>query len=126
MLRDARAAQSSGTRKKASAKKGKRTMEVSTILPYAMLALGGAVGGNILGLLTRGGGGLIGRTVIGALAGVGAGYAAVNVPQIGAITSHWGALIEGENGTHLANFITGGFGGAIVGLVTGLLLRPRA
>ena len=51
-------------------------MELATILPYLVQALGGAVGGNILGALTRGGGGLVGGKLIGAIGGVGLGFAA--------------------------------------------------
>ncbi len=101
-------------------------MDMATILPYAAQALGGVVGGNILGALTRGGGGLIGRTVLGALGGVAAGYAGGNVEALGSITAMWSNLIEGENGAHLANLITGAGGGAILGLVGGLLIRPRS
>jgi len=100
-------------------------MDMATILPYAVLAVGGAVGGNILGALTRGGGGIVGRTVIGAIGGIAAGYAGGNVEAVGNITSMWGGLIEGENGAHLANLITGAAGGGILGLIGGLLIRPR-
>lgn len=100
-------------------------MDMATILPYAVLAIGGALGGNILGALTRGGGGLVGRTLIGAVGGVAAGYAATAVPAVGNITGMWSGLIDGENAVHLANLITGAAGGGIVGLVAGLLIRPR-
>lgn len=100
-------------------------MELATILPYIVQALGGAVGGNILGALTRGGGGVVGRTVIGAIGGVGAAFAATQVPAIGGVTEMWSGLIDGENGAHLANLITGAAGGGILGLVGGLLIRPR-
>ena len=101
-------------------------MDLATILPYAVLALGGAVGGNILGALTRGGGGIVGRTIIGAIGGVAAGYAAGAVPAVGDIAANWSNLIEGENGVHLANLITGAIGGGVLGLIAGLLIRPRA
>lgn len=100
-------------------------MDWATILPYVVQAVGGAIGGNILGALTRGGGGLAGRTIIGALGGVGAGFAAEAVPAIDNVTAMWDNLIEGENGQHLANLITGAAGGGILGLVGGLLIRPR-
>ena len=35
-------------------------MDLATILPYVVQALGGAIGGNILGAVTRGGGGILG------------------------------------------------------------------
>lgn len=100
-------------------------MELATILPYLVQALGGAVGGNILGALTRGGGGVVGRTVIGALGGVGLAFAAGNVEALGNVTSMWSNLIDGENGAHLANLITGAAGGGVLGLIAGLLIRPR-
>jgi hypothetical protein len=100
-------------------------MDMATILPWAVLAIGGAIGGNVLGALTRGGGGVVGRTIIGAIGGAAAGYAAGNVQAVADIASNWGALIEGENAAHLANLITGVIGGAILGLVGGLLIRQR-
>ena len=100
-------------------------MDMATMLPWIVLAVGGAIGGNILGALTRGGGGLAGRTIIGALGGVAAGYAAGAVPAVGNITTMWSGLIEGENGAHLANLITGAAGGGVLGLIGGLLIRPR-
>lgn len=100
-------------------------MELATILPYLVQALGGAVGGNILGALTRGGGGVVGRTIIGAIGGVGLGFAAGNVDAIANVTSMWSGLIDGENGVHLANLITGAAGGGVLGLIAGLLIRPR-
>lgn len=100
-------------------------MDMATLLPYIVQAVGGAVGGNILGALTRGGGGIAGRTIIGALGGVGLGYAAGAVPAIGNIAANWSGLIDGENGVHLANAITGAVGGGVLGLVGGLLIRPR-
>jgi hypothetical protein len=100
-------------------------MDMATILPYIVQAVGGAVGGNVLGAITRGGGGLLGRTVIGAIGGVAAGYAGENIAAVSGITSMWGGLIEGENGAHLANLITGAAGGGILGLIGGLLIRQR-
>ncbi len=100
-------------------------MDLATILPYLVQAAGGAIGGNILGALTRGGGGVVGRTVIGAIGGIAAGYAGGNVEAVGNITSMWSGLIEGENGAHLSNLITGAAGGGILGLISGLLIRPR-
>ncbi|HVK79431.1 MAG TPA: hypothetical protein VM915_02355 [Verrucomicrobiae bacterium] len=100
-------------------------MDMATILPFAVQALGGAVGGNILGALTRGGGGLLGRTIIGAIGGLAAGYAGGNVEAFGNVTSMWSNLIEGENGAHLANLITGAAGGGLLGLIGGLLIRQR-
>jgi hypothetical protein len=93
------------------------------ILGYIVQAVGGAIGGNILGAVTRGGGGLAGRTLIGALGGVGLGFAAGNVEAVGNITQMWSGLIEGDNGAHLANAITGAAGGGVLGLIGGLLVR---
>jgi hypothetical protein len=101
-------------------------MDMATILPYLVQALGGAIGGNVLGAVTRGGGGIVGRTIIGALGGVAAGWAGGNVEAVGGVTSMWANLIEGENGIHLSNLITGAAGGGILGLIGGLLIRPRA
>lgn len=99
-------------------------MDWASILPYAVQAIGGAIGGNITGAVTRGGGGLVGRTVIGAIGGVAAGWAGGHVDMVSGVTSAWSNLIDGENGAHLANLITGSAGGGIVGLISGLLIRP--
>lgn len=100
-------------------------MELAEILPYVVQAIGGVVGGNILGALTRGGGGVVGRTIIGAIGGVGAGFAApMAVPP--EMLSTVSTLIEGENGAHLGNIIMGAGGGGVLGLVSGLLIRPSA
>lgn len=100
-------------------------MDWATILPYVVQAVGGAVGGNILGALTRGGGGIVGRTVIGAIGGVAAGWAGGNVEAVSGVTSMWGNLIDGENGVHLSNLITGAIGGGVLGLIGGLLIRGK-
>jgi hypothetical protein len=106
-------------------REGERNMDMATILPYVVQAVGGAIGGNILGALTRGGGGVAGRSIIGALGGVAAAYAAGAVPQVGGVAEMWSNLIEGENGVHLSNLITGAIGGGVLGLIGGLLIRPR-
>lgn len=101
------------------------------ILPYVVSAVGGAVGGNILGLLTRGGGGVVGRSLIGAIGGAGLAFAAspdgANVAAIADITKNWGSLLGEGNAqnANLANLITGATGGGVLGLIGGLLLRPR-
>jgi hypothetical protein len=67
--------------------------------------------------VTRGGGGLVGRTVIGAIGGVAAGYAGANVEAVSGVTAMWSNLIDGENGVHLANaHHAGAAGGGILGL----------
>ncbi|GAN00281.1 hypothetical protein U91I_03946 [alpha proteobacterium U9-1i] len=101
-------------------------MDMTTYLPFLVQAVGGLIGGNILGAVTRGGGGAVGRSIIGAIGGIAAGYASGNVEAVSGVTSMWSNLIEGENGTHLANLITGAAGGGVLGLVSGLLIRPRA
>lgn len=98
---------------------------METILPYLVQAIGGAIGGNVLGAVTRGGGGVIGRTLLGALGGIGLSFGADQVEAIGNITQTWSGLIDGENGAHLANLITGAAGGGVLGLLGGLLIRPR-
>ena len=96
---------------------------VQQYLPYIVQAIGGIVGGNILGALTRGGGGVMGRTIIGAIGGVAAGF---GLPMVSAdLPNTLNTLISGENGVHLGNFITGAAGGGVLGLVSGLLIRPR-
>lgn len=108
------------------AREGEALMDWAMILPYVVQAVGGAVGGNILGALTRGGGGIVGRTVIGAIGGVAAGWAGGNVEAVSGVTSMWSNLIDGENGIHLSNLITGAIGGGILGLIGGLLIRGRS
>lgn len=100
-------------------------MDMTTLLPLLVQAAGGIIGGNVLGAITRGGGGVLGRTILGAVGGLGAAYAAGNVEAVGGIASMWSGLIEGENGVHLANLITGASGGGVLGLLGGLLIRPR-
>jgi hypothetical protein len=102
-------------------------MDMATLMPFLVQAIGGLVGGNILGAATRGGGGIVGRSVIGVIGGLAAGFAAGNVEAVGGVTEMWGSLLgAGEaNSTHLGNLITGAAGGGILGLVGGLLVRPR-
>lgn len=98
-----------------------------TILAYIVQAVGGAVAGNILGAVTRGGGGIAGRTIIGALGGVAAGYAAGNVEAVSGIAANWANLMPDDAtlSGHISNAITGAAGGGILGLVGGLLIRSR-
>lgn len=108
-----------------AAREGESSHMDPTIMAYVIQAIGGAVGGNVLGAITRGGGGFLGRTVIGAIGGVAAGFAGGNVEAVGNITSMWSNLAEGDMGGYLANGITGAAGGGILGLIGGLLIRPR-
>lgn len=98
---------------------------MTEIMPYVVQAVGGVIGGNILGALTRGGGGVVGRTIIGAVGGVAAGYGAPMVVPAD-IMQTISTLIDGENGVHLGNLIVGAGGGGVLGLITGLLIRPSA
>ena len=95
-------------------------------LPYIIQALGGLVAGNIVGGLVRGGGGVAGRSIIGAIGGLLAGFGLPQIPQAaGALEAVYG-LTEGPNGIHLGNLIVGAAGGGVLGLVAGLILRPRS
>jgi hypothetical protein len=97
-------------------------------LPYVIQAVGGAIGGNILGALTRGGGGVVGRTIIGAIGGVGLAYAAGHFPgTVDQVTHFWNGLAGNGTDTSekISDAITGGVGGGILGLIGGLLIRPR-
>lgn len=100
-------------------------MEMTELMPFIVQAVGGVIGGNILGALTRGGGGVIGRTILGAIGGVAAGYGAPMVVPADVLETV-STLIDGENGVHLGNLIVGAAGGGVIGLVSGLLIRPSA
>jgi hypothetical protein len=103
-----------------------------TILAYVVQAVGGAVTGNILGAATRGGGGIGGRTIIGAIGGVALGYVAspdgANVAAVADIARNWSNLMPDDPAIsgHIANAITGGIGGGVLGLIGGLLIRSRS
>ncbi len=100
-----------------------------TILAYAVQAIGGAIAGNITGAITRGGGGIAGRSIIGALGGVALGFVAspdgANVAAVSNIASNWANLMPDDPTVsgHIANAITGGLGGGVLGLIGGLLWR---
>lgn len=97
----------------------------ATIVMYAILALGGIIGANIIGALLRGGGGVVGRTFIGGLAGAGAGYAAIRFPEIADYAARLNFGMEAPYGAHLQNLLTGLCGGAVIGLIAAILIRPR-
>jgi hypothetical protein len=99
-------------------------MDMTTLAPFIALAVGGAIGGNILGAATRGGG-VVGRTILGAMGGVGAAFVAGEIESLGQVTALWSDLIEGEIGVHVAELITGAAGGGVMGLILGVLVRPR-
>lgn len=99
-------------------------MDLMTLIPFAVQAIGGIVGGNIGGAAVRGSGGVVGRSIIGAIGGLAAGYGLqLGSPDTQAMLS---GLISGEAGQHLGNLITGAAGGGILGLVSGLVARSRA
>jgi hypothetical protein len=47
------------------------------------------------------------------------------VPAVQGVAANWSMLIEGDNAVHLANAITGAIGGAVLGLIGGLLIRSN-
>jgi len=102
-------------------------MDQATILHYVVLALGGLVGANVIGALTRGGGGVIGRCLFGVIGGIGAGFAVDNIELARTASQVWANILPDnpENSARLAELITGAIGGAVLGLVTGMLIRPR-
>ena len=99
-------------------------MDAGTYIPFTALGLGGAIGGNILGALLQGGGGAFGRTLLGVLGGVAAGYAVHReAPEI---FDQLASLLSGAAGTHLSNLIVGAVGGALLGAFGALVMRARA
>ncbi len=100
-------------------------MDISAYLPLIVQALGGLAAGNIAGALTRGGGGVLGRSIIGIIGGLAAGQGLSQVDQAqGALDAVY-SLAQGDVGQHLGNLIVGAGGGGVLGLVAGLVLRPR-
>lgn len=100
-------------------------METTALTPFVLQALGGAIGGNITGLITRGGGGLVGRTLIGAVAGVCAVYLEQSFPAVQSAAASWSNLAPGDTelSSLIAKGVSGVLGGGLVGLVAGLLIR---
>lgn len=100
-------------------------METAALIPFIVQAFAGALGGNITGLITRGGGGLVGRTLIGAVAGLGAAYLAQSFPALADLAANWSQLAPNDPALSalLAHGVSGAIGGALVGLVAGLLIR---
>lgn len=101
-------------------------MDPIAYAPYAAQALGGLLAGNVLGALTRGGGGVIGRSLLGAAGGLMAGYAAPIIPNAQEFLTASHTLLEGQSGALLGEGIVGAVGGAVFGLIGGLLIRPRS
>jgi hypothetical protein len=99
-------------------------MDMAMILPIIVQALGGVAGGNILGALTRGGGGPLGRTIAGVIGGLAAGQ---GLPQVAPdLVATLSTLLSGDAGARLGELIVGAGGGGVLGLITGLLVRPKA
>lgn len=94
-------------------------------LPIILQALGGLVGANVIGGLTRGGGGVFGRSLAGVVGGVAAGQGLPSVTEAQPLIEAVSTLLQGENGARLGDVIIGAGGGGVLGLVTGLLVRPR-
>ncbi|MBI1251593.1 MAG: hypothetical protein GC189_08995 [Alphaproteobacteria bacterium] len=95
---------------------------MSSLIATAVQALGGIVGANIFGAMTRGGGAFV-RTLVGAAAGVGAAWALqMNAPA----TFDWFTnLTPGEAGRQFGYLLIGAGGGALVGLLVGVMFAPR-
>jgi hypothetical protein len=99
-------------------------MDIATLTPFIVQAIGGLIGGNLGGAAVRGGGGAAGRSIIGIIGGLAAGYGLqLGSPDTQAMLSN---LISGDAGQHLGNLITGAAGGGVLGLVSGLVVRSRA
>ncbi len=94
-------------------------------IPLIVQALGGVIGGNVIGGLTRGGGGVLIRSIVGALGGVGAAQGLPQLEQAQPVLTAIYSLVQGEAGQHLGNLIIGAGGGGLLGLISGLLVRPR-
>ena len=100
------------------------TMDAGIYIPFIALGLGGAIGGNILGALMQGGGGAFGRTILGVVGGVAAGYVAHReAPEV---FDQLSLLLSGPAGGHLSNLIVGAAGGAALGVFGALFMRARA
>lgn len=101
-------------------------MDLTTYLPIIVQAFGGLIAGNILGALTRGGGGALGRSLAGLVGGVAAGQGLPQIAQAQDALAMVYGLAGGDIGQHVGNLIVGGAGGGLLGLVGGLVLRPRS
>ena len=100
-------------------------MDISAYLPLLLQALGGLVAGNILGGLTRGGGGAVGRSIAGIVGGLAAGQGLPHLDQAKPVLDMVYGLMQGDTGQRLGDLIVGAGGGGVLGLISGLLIRPR-
>jgi len=100
-------------------------MDMSAYLPLIVQAIGGLAAGNITGALTRGGGGVLGRSIIGIIGGLAAGQGAPQIAQAEGLLEAVYSLAQGDVGQHIGNLIVGAGGGGLLGLIGGLVLRPR-
>lgn len=98
-------------------------MDLTTYLPYIVQAVGGLIGGNVIGGLTGGGGGVVGRSIAGVIGGLAAGQGLPHVEAAQPVVSSLYGLMQGDMGQHVGNLIVGAGGGGILGLVSGLLIR---
>lgn len=101
-------------------------MDFSPYLPWIAQALGGLAVGNVIGGLTRGGGGVVGRSIAGVIGGLAAGQVLPSVAQAGEILAAVYGLMDGDHGRQLGDLIVGAGGGGALGLMGGLIVRPRA
>ncbi len=99
-------------------------MDLTLMTPFLVQALGGLVAGNILGAVVRGGGGAMGRSLVGIVGGLAAGWAAQEFAPT--LVGDLRSLSSSPEGAHLGDLIIGAAGGGGLGLIAGLLLRPRA
>lgn len=99
-------------------------MDAGTYIPFTALGLGGAIGGNVLGAMMQGGGGAFGRTILGVVGGVAAGFLVHReAPEV---FDQLSLLLSGPAGAHLSNLIVGGAGGAALVGFGALFMRARA
>lgn len=100
-------------------------MDISAYLPLIVQALGGLAAGNITGALTRGGGGVLGRSIAGIIGGLAAGQGIGQVAGAEGLLEAVYGFAQGDVGQHIGNLIVGAGGGGLLGLIAGLVLRPR-
>ncbi|MGE3142599.1 MAG: hypothetical protein AB7L65_04715 [Hyphomonadaceae bacterium] len=100
-------------------------MDYTSFLPFIVQGIGGLAAGNIIGGLTRGGGGVAGRSIAGVIGGLAAGqglpHLAAAQPALDAVYG----LMQGDMGKNLGDLIVGAGGGGVLGLVAGVALRQR-